>query len=58
MLGGQNISNWQVKSNEFILILHTIEYKYGIPVEESNKIAPKISEWLHFYYDELLASRI
>ena len=58
MLGGRNIGKWQIKSNEFILVPHTIEYKYGIPVEELNKIAPKTSEWLHFYYDELLASRI
>lgn len=58
MLGGRNIAKWQIKSNEFILVPHTIEYKYGILVEELNKIAPKISEWSHFYYDELLASRI
>ncbi len=58
MLGGRNIGRWQVKSNEFILMPHTAEHKYGIPVKELDKIAPKTSEWLHFYHDELLASRI
>lgn len=58
MLGGRNIGKWQVKSNEYILVPHTAEYKYGIPVQELDKIAPKTSEWLHFYHDELLASRI
>lgn len=58
MLGGRNIGKWQIKSNEFILVPHTVEYKYGIPVKELEKIAPKTSEWLYFYHDELLASRI
>lgn len=58
MLGGRNIGKWKVKSNEYVLVPHTVEYKYGIPVQELDKIAPKTSEWLHFYYDELLASRI
>lgn len=58
MLGGRNIGKWQVKSNEYILVPHTAEYKYGIPVQELDKIAPKTSEWLYFYHDELLASRI
>lgn len=57
MLGGRNIGKWQVKSNEFIIVPHTAKYKYGIPVEELDKIAPKTSEWLYFYHDELLASR-
>lgn len=58
MLGGRNIGKWQVKSNEYILVPHTVEYKYGIPVQELDKIAPKTSEWLYFYHDELLASRM
>ena len=58
MLGGRNIAKWHVKSNEFILVPHTKEYKYGIPVKELAKTAPKTSEWLNFYHDELLASRI
>ena len=58
MLGGRNIAKWQVKSNEYILVPHTAKYKYGIPVKELAKIAPKTSEWLNFYHDELLASRI
>lgn len=57
MLGGRNIGKWKVKSNEYILVPHTIKYKYGIPVQELDKMAPKTSEWLHFYHDELLASR-
>ena len=51
MLGGRNIGKWQVKSNEFMLVPHTAEYKYGIPVAELDKIAPRTSEWLYFYHD-------
>lgn len=58
MLGGRNIAKWQVKSNEYILVPHTAKHKYGIPVKELVKIAPKTSDWLNFYHDELLASRI
>ena len=57
MLGGRNIAKWQVKSNEYILLPHTAKYKYGIPEKKLAKIAPKTSDWLNFYYDELLASR-
>lgn len=58
MLGGRNIAKWQVKSNGYILVPHTEKYKYGIPVKELAKEAPKTSDWLNFYHDELLASRI
>lgn len=58
MLGGRNIAKWQVKSNEYILVPHTVKYKYGVPVKELEKTTPKTSEWLNYYYDELLASRI
>lgn len=58
MLGGRNIERWRVKSNEFILVPHSIEHKYGIPEEKLQKIAPKTIEWLDYYYDGLLASRI
>ncbi|MCM1114142.1 MAG: N-6 DNA methylase [Clostridium sp.] len=58
MLGGRNIGKWEVKSNEFMIVPHTVEHKYGIPVTELDRIAPKTSQWLHYYYDELLASRI
>ena len=58
MLGGRNIAKWQVKSNEYMLVPHTATYKYGIPVQELEKSAPKTSEWLSYYRDELLASRI
>lgn len=58
MLGGRNIAKWQVKSNEYILVPHTAKHKYGIPVKELVKTAPKTNDWLNFYHDELLASRI
>lgn len=58
MLGGRNIAKWQVKSNEYMLVPHTPRYKYGIPVKELAKTAPRTSDWLNFYHDELLASRI
>lgn len=58
MLGGRNIAKWRVKSNEYILLPHTAQYKYGIPVRELARTAPKTSDWLNFYHDELLASRI
>lgn len=58
MLGGRNIEKWRVKSNEFILVPHSKEYKYGIPEKELEKIAPHTIEWLDYFHDELLASRI
>ena len=58
MLGGRNIEKWRVKSNEFILVPHSIDHKYGIPEELLQEIAPKTIEWLDYYYDGLLASRI
>ncbi len=58
MLGGRNIEKWRVKSNEFIIVPHTSQYKYGIPVSELERIAPNTSDWLNYFHDELLASRI
>lgn len=58
MLGGRNIEKWRVKSNEFIIVPHTSQYKYGIPVNELERIAPNTSDWLNYFHDELLASRI
>lgn len=58
MLGGRNISRWVVKSNEFMLVPHTSEYKYGIPEEILAKTAPETFQWLNYYHDELLATRI
>lgn len=58
MLGGRNIERWRVKSNEFMLVPHTQEYKYGIPEEELELLAPKTIEWLDYFQVELLASRI
>ena len=58
MLGGRNIARWHVKSHEYILVPHTAKHKYGIPVKELAKIAPRTSNWLNYYHDELLASRI
>lgn len=57
MLGGRNIARWQVKSNEFMLVPHTAEYKYGIPEIVLAKNAPQTFQWLSFYRDELLDSR-
>lgn len=58
MLGGRNISKWKVKSNEFMLVPHTSKYKYGIPEEELAKECPETYQWLDFYHDELLKTRI
>ena len=58
MLGGRNISKWKVKSNEFMLVPHTSQYKYGIPEEELAKECPETYQWLDFYHDELLKTRI
>ncbi len=58
MLGGRNISKWKVKSNEFMLVPHTPQYKYGIPEEELARECPETYQWLDFYHDELLKTRI
>lgn len=58
MLGGRNIEKWRVKSNEFMIVPHTSQHKYGIPVNELERNAPNTSDWLNYYHDELLASRI
>ena len=58
MLGGRNIAKWKVKSNEFMLVPHTPHYKYGIPEEELAKECPETYQWLDFYHDELLKTRI
>lgn len=58
MLGGRNIARWRVKSNEFMLVPHSETYKYGIPEKILAKEAPETFEWLSFYHDELLTTRI
>lgn len=58
MLGGRNIAKWKVKSNEYMIVPHTSTHKYGIPTDELDRIAPNTSDWLNYYHDELLASRI
>lgn len=58
MLGGRNISRWKVKSNEFILVPHSVSNKYGIPEKVLAKTAPDTFHWLSFYHDELLKTRI
>ena len=58
MLGGRTISKWKVKSNEFMLVPHTSRYKYGIPEEKLAKECPETYQWLDFYHDELLKTRI
>lgn len=58
MLGGRNIAKWKVKSNEFMLVPHTAQYKYGIPEIELAKESPDTYMWLDYYHDELLSTRI
>ena len=50
MLGGRNIGKWKVKSNEFMLVPHSAEHKYGIPEKELAKDAPETYMWLDFYW--------
>ena len=54
MLGGRNIAKWKVKSNEFMLVPHSVLYKYGIPEKELARDAPETFLWMSFYHDELL----
>lgn len=58
MLGGRNIAKWIVKSNEFMLVPHSVMYKYGVPEKELARTAPETFLWLSFYHDELLKTRI
>ncbi|MBQ3270794.1 MAG: SAM-dependent DNA methyltransferase [Clostridia bacterium] len=58
MLGGRNIAKWKVKSNEFMLVPHTSLHKYGIPEKELAKLAPHTLQWLEYYREELLDTRI
>ena len=41
-----------------MIVPHTSQHKYGIPVNELERNAPNTSDWLNYYHDELLASRI
>ncbi len=58
MLGGRNIAKWKVKSNEFMLVPHTAKYKYGVPETILAHDSPETFQWLSFYHDELLDTRI
>lgn len=58
MLGGRNIAKWKVKSNEYMLVPHTAQYKYGIPEETLAKDSPDTYNWLLYFHNELLATRI
>lgn len=58
MLGGRNIARWMVKSNEYMIVPHSSEYKYGIPEVKLAREAPETFQWLSFYHDELLDTRI
>ena len=58
MLGGRNIAKWKVKSNEFMLVPHTAQHKYGVPEPELASSAPETYLWLDYYHDELLKTRI
>jgi hypothetical protein len=58
MLGGRNIARWYVKSNEYMIVPHSSEHKYGIPEVTLARETPKTFQWLSFYHDELLDTRI
>lgn len=58
MLGGRNIARWMVKSNEYMIVPHSSEYKYGVPEVILAREAPETFQWLSFYHDELLDTRI
>lgn len=58
MLGGRNIAKWKVKSNEYMLVPHSPKYKYGIPEEVLAKKAPYTYQWLLYFRQELLDTRI
>ena len=58
MLGGRNIARWMVKSHEYMIVPHSSEYKYGIPAVLLAREAPETFQWLSFYHDELLDTRI
>lgn len=58
MLGGRNIARWMVKSHEYMIVPHSSEYKYGIPEVMLAREAPETFQWLSFYHDELLDTRI
>ncbi|MBX9076560.1 SAM-dependent DNA methyltransferase [Streptococcus anginosus] len=58
MLGGRNIQRWKVVSNEFMLVPHKVDTPYGLKEDILADEAPKTYEWLEYYKDGLLASRI
>lgn len=58
MLGGRNIQRWKVVSNEFILVPHKEDTPYGLKEDILADEAPLTYEWLEFYKEGLLASRI
>lgn len=58
MLGGRNIERWRVKSNEFMLVPHDEKNLYGITENYLSLHAPKTFNWLMYYYQGLLDSRI
>lgn len=58
MLGGRNIARWKVKSNEYMLVPHTSEFKYGVPESELAENHFLTHKWLSFYRKELFDSRV
>lgn len=58
MIGGRNMERWLVRDYTFILLPHTIEYKYGIPEEQLVETAPSTFDFLTYYKEEVLATRI
>lgn len=58
MIGGRNMERWLVRDYTFLLLPHTIEYKYGIPEEQLVETAPSTFDFLTYYKEEVLATRI
>ena len=58
MLGGRNIQRWYVASNEYMLVPHSKQHKYGIPETELLEKHPLTYNWLEFYQKELFDSRV
>lgn len=46
-----------VKNNEFILVPHSKEHKYGIPEEKLAEDSPLTFKWLRYYREGLYKSR-
>lgn len=54
MLGGRNIRGWYVASNEYMLVPHSKQHKYGIPETELLEKHLMTYNWLEFYQKNYL----